>query len=149
MNKFLPNRYQRNHLNGQIYKCNPVTTRVLCSSIFGTLLIYINGLSSGTSWQGFSRHFSVLWDVHTSASYLNKKLINGTINGKWKSIPVLLNSARKSISVFKLRKKNSELIFNENKLVQIMSQKSWYVLDYKLSFDDHLKYNVSKIKNLI
>ena len=151
MNKFLPNRYQRNLLNGQIYKCNPVTTRVPYSSIFGphVFLIYINGLSSGTSWQGFSRHFSVLWDVHTSASYLNKKLINGTINGKWKSIPVLLNSARKSISVFKLRKKNSELIFNENELVQIMSQKSWYVLDYKLSFDDHLKYNVSKIKNLI
>ena len=73
----------------------------------------------------------------------------GTINGKWKSIPVLLNSARKSISVFKLRKKNSELIFNENELVQIMSQKSWYVLDYKLSFDEHLNYIVSKIKNLI
>ena len=74
----------------------------------------------------------------------------GTINGEWKSIPVLLNSARKSISVFQLRKKNhSELIFNENELVQIMSQKSWYVLDYKLSFDDHLNSIFSKIKNLI
>ena len=31
----------------------------------------------------------------------------GTINGEWKSIPVLLNSARKSISVFQLRKKKS------------------------------------------
>lgn len=41
------------------------------------------------------------------------------------------------------------MIFNENELVQIMSQKSWYVLDYKLSFDEHLNYIVSKIKNLI
>ena len=41
------------------------------------------------------------------------------------------------------------MIFNENELVQIMSQKSWYVSDYKLSFDDYLNSIVSKIKNLI
>ena len=141
---FLKNRKQRATLNGQASFWTEVNAGVAQGSILGALLflIYINDLPDGLSsniklFADDTSLFSVVYDIHSSASDLNKDL--KTINEwafQWKmSFNPDLNKQAQEVS-FTRKSKNMRhlpLIFNKSKLFQRTTQKHLgLILDNKL-----------------
>ena len=130
----MKNRKQRATLNGQASFWTEVNAGVARGSILGALLflIYINDLPDGLSsniklFADDTSLFSVVYDIHSSASDLNKDL--KTINEwafQWKmSFNPDLNKQAQEVS-FTRKSKNMRhlpLIFNKSKLFQRTTQK--------------------------
>ena len=144
---FLSNRKQRVVLNGQNSSWTNVHAGVPQGSILGPLLflIYINDLaddlsSNVTLFADDTSLFSVVHDVNASARELNDDLKN--INQwafQWKKScnPDLSKQSQEVIFSRKIKKmSHPSLVFNNNKVLQISSQKDLGVkLDVKLTFD--------------
>ena len=119
-------------------------------SILGPVLflIYINDLSDNlTSYaKGFADDtslFSIVHDVNTSAIELNddlKKFNKCAFQSKMSFNPDLSKQAQEGIFSSKSKRAtHPPLVFNSNNLSQSFSQKHFgIILDFKLTFEDHL-----------
>ena len=158
---FLKNRKQRVTLNGQTSFWTEVNAGVPQGSILGPLLflIYINDLPDGLSsnvklFADDTSLFSVVYDIHSSASDLNKDL--KTINEwalQWKmSFNPDPNKQAQEV-IFTRKSKNMRhppLIFNKSKVFQSTTQKHLgLILDNRLSFEEYLTAMGAKVSRTI
>ena len=158
---FVKNRKQRATLNGKTSFWTEVNTGVPQGSILGLLLflIYINDLPDGLSsnvkvFADNTSLFSVVHDIHSSASDLNKDL--KTINEwafQWKmSFNSDPNKQAQEV-IFTRKSKNKHhtpLMFNKSKVFQSMTQKHLgLILDNKLSFEEYLTAMRAKVSRTI
>ena len=157
----MKNRKQRVTLNGQTSFWTEVNAGVPQGSILGTLLflIYINDLPDGLSsnvklFADDTSLFSVVYDIHSSASVLNKDL--KTINEwalQWKlSFNPDPNKQAQEV-IFTRKSKNMRhppLIFNKSNVFQSTTQKHLgLILDNRLSFEEYLTAMRAKISRTI
>ena len=161
LNDFLKNRKQRVTLNGQTSFWTEVNAGVPQGSVLGPLLflIYISDLPDSLSsnvklFADDTSLFSVVYDIHSSASDLNKDL--KTINEwalQWKlSFNPDPNKQAQEV-IFTRKSKNMRhppLIFNKSKVFQSTAQKRLgLILDNRLSFEEYLTAMRAKVSRTI
>ena len=139
LNDFLRNRKQRVTLNVQSSSWTNVNAGVTQGSILGPLLflIYINDLpdvlsSSAKRFADDISLFSVVHDINTSAIELNsdmKVISDSTFHWKATLNPDHSKQGQKIIFSRKLKKaKHPPLLFNNNNISQVNSQKHFDVI---------------------
>ena len=129
---------------------------VLSPSLF---LIYINDLSDNLTSNAKlfavdASLFSVVHDVNTSAKELNddlKKINNWAFQWKISFNPDPSKQVQELIFNRKTKRLNQPpLVFNNNNVSKDFSQKQLsVVLDFKLTFEEHLKYVLVKVNNAV
>ena len=122
-------------------------------------IIYINDLSEGLSTNAKfladdTSLFSVIHDSQTSANDLKKDLEmahNWAYQWKMNFNPDPTKQAQKVIFIRKTKKlPYSSLVFNNAKVTQSIYQKHLgFILDFKLTFENHLKIVTTKINKTI
>ena len=148
-------------LNGQNSSWTNVHAGVPQRSVLGPslFLIYINDLSDNLTSNAKlfavdASLFSVVHDVNTSAKELNddlKKINNWAFQWKISFNPDPSKQVQELIFNRKTKRLNQPpLVFNNNNVSQDFSQKQLsVVLDFKLTFEEHLKYVLVKVNNAV
>ena len=157
----LINRKQRVVVNVQTSSWTNILAGVPQRSILGPLcfFIYINDPSDDLSsnpklFADDTSLFSVVHDKNTSAKELNndlRKISNWAYQWKMSFNSDPLKQAQEVLFSRKMAKTNhSTLIFNDNQVRQVASQKHLEMfLECKLNFEEHFKTIVNKINKTI
>ena len=161
MSNFLRNRKQRVVLNGQTSSWADVNAGAPQGSILGPrlFLIYINDLADGLSsnaklFADDTSLFSAVHNVNTTAKELNNDLVKiHRWDYQWK-IRFNLDPSKQAQEVIFSRKTKKQyhppFAFNNNNVSETNSQKHFgIVLSNRLSFEDHLKMVLNKVKKTI
>ena len=148
-------------LNGKNSSWTNVHAGVPQRSVLGPslFLIYINDLSDNLTSNAKlfavdASLFSVVHDVNTSAKELNddlKKINNWAFQWKISFNPDPSKQVQELIFNRKTKRLNQPpLVFNNNNVSKDFSQKQLsVVLDFKLTFEEHLKYVLVKVNNAV
>ena len=148
-------------LNGQNSSWTNVHAGVPQRSVLGPslFLIYINDLSDNLTSNAKlfavdASLFSVVHDVNTSAKELNddlKKINNCTFQWKMSFNPDPSKQVQELIFNRKTKRLNQPpLVFNNNNVSKDFSQKQLsVVLDFKLTFEEHLKNVLVKVNKAV
>ena len=148
-------------LNGQNSSWTNVHAGVPQRSVLGPslFLIYINDLSDNLTSNAKlfavdASLFSVVHDVNTSTKELNddlKKINNWAFQWKMSFNPDPSKQVQELIFNRKTKRLNQPpLVFNNNNVSQDFSQKQLsVVLDFKLTFEEHLKNVLVKVNKAV